>query len=52
MHAEKANLITCAASECVQPGTRDIPMTVNNDGEIITLEFCDRCAERLATVVF
>jgi hypothetical protein len=45
-HAQILNLITCAAPGCVQPGTRDIPVTVDRDGEVLTLEFCDECVRR------
>ncbi len=46
MHAQVANLITCAdPSACVQPGTREIPVSVSLEGVVLTLEFCPKHAE-------
>jgi hypothetical protein len=45
-HAQILNVVTCAAPDCVQPGTRDIPVTVDKDGNVLTLEFCEQCAQR------
>lgn len=45
-HAEVENLVTCAAPECVQPGTILIPVgfAIDKGSDVIELEFCERCA--------
>lgn len=48
-HAQIEGHITCAAPECVQPGTVLLPVGLDENGDLIELEFCARHIETGAT---
>jgi hypothetical protein len=47
MHAQIANLVTCAAPLCVQPGESLHVVGPDSEGNDVALEFCDSCLVRI-----
>lgn len=49
-HAQILNLPTCSAPLCVQPSTREFLVAMDQTtGDPITVDYCNRCAERLTS---